>query len=384
MTIIDNTLLAYHNTRMSNIDFTEDNNPDFLLYLDEQNAIPDYVRDSDVLTKSACVDLSEKAFADPTHRLYPCHTKEACWFSAAHFAARHNADESIKANIEKQASLHGISEDVQKVFEVFAPKLEKKASEDKPMRKFALSIDWEGVGGNNVVDYYPINNSIEVMMSSEDAAHDFKAGTLPLPYLCKAARTIVKAASAFAGTSALAPVVLRYGETRLPDPYAASIMISGSRKSAGANVGAYQEIIDTLTSALEKAASFDEAISLGDTAATDMYILDKQAGITYGPNYMDPFSILYCGPTEQDMEKSAANHVRICGVRVPVVDFVNLSDARIDQTFRKEAAGVIKEARDSVKGTTTMEKTANAAELISGLSEGVQKVLLKTLAETCF
>lgn len=382
---IDKKQVEYHNNRMSNIDFTEDNNPDYLLFLDGQDAIPAYVKESDMLSKAACADLSERAFADPAHRLYPCHTKTACWMSAAHFAGRHGTDETVKANIVKQAKFHGAEEDVQKVFDLLEPKIEKKAAAEEPMVKFALSIDWEGMNGRGKEDYYPVSNAVDVMMSSEAVADDYKAGRLPLPYMRKAARAIVKAATELTGsTGTLSPVVVKYGSVRLPDPYAASVILSGSRKAAGANVDDYMAVLDALKEGLAKCASFEAALEAADEAARQLFILDKKAGIEYGAHYQDPFVILFSGPTMRDVEKTAAAHVRIMDVCVPVVDFVNLSDAKIDQTFRKEAAAVIKQAKETVKGTPSSEKTASASEGIAALNADVQKVLLRTLAETCF
>lgn len=369
---------------MSDIDFTEDNNPDLLLYLDEQNVIPDYVRSGNMITKAACADLSEKAFADPTHRLYPCHTKAACWLSAAHFAGKGNGDATIKENILKQAKFHEIEEDVNAVFDLLEPKQEKKAAAE-PQEKYALSVDWEGLGGRGVEHYYPIDNSINVMLSSERAAGDYDSGRLPLPYLRKAARAIVEAARELTGdTLTLDPTIIKYGSVRTPDPYAASIILSGSRKSAGVDVSAYTNIMDALASELEKCAAFDTMMALADAAAQQVYHLDKEAGIEYGSIYQDPYTILYCGPTPEDIEKVAAAHVDIRGVKVPTADFINLSDNKIDQTFRKEAAEVIKQAKETVKGTPTAEKTASASTLIRNLNEDAQKVLLCTLAETCF
>ena len=69
-------------------------------------------------------------------------------------------------------------------------------------------------------------------------------------------------------------------------------------------------------------------------------------------------------------------------VDVPVVDFLNLSEEKIDTMFSKSAAATIKKAKSQVEGDPDCEKTASAAITLSTLPDGVGKVLLGVLADT--
>ena len=91
---------------MPSIDFVTANNPAIFGYLQEKDAIPGYVLSSNKITKEEVDRLDKVAFANQAERLYPCHTKEACWESAAYFAGSGESDANVKANIEKMASFH--------------------------------------------------------------------------------------------------------------------------------------------------------------------------------------------------------------------------------------------------------------------------------------
>lgn len=369
---------------MTNIDFTEDNNPDIFLHLNSKHLIPDYVMDSDCINKEACAELSDVAFADPFNRRYPCHTKSACWQSAAHLAGRHVNDPEIRKNIEKQAAIHGIEKDVEAVFNEFEPPMAKQAAE-APQDQYALSIDYQGFGGRDVENYYPINSSFQCVSSGDEAADDFRSGRLPLPYMRKAAKAILEAAHAHdVAESSIHPVIIKYGAVRLPDPRTASSLLY-MRKNAGINPEPYADILLPLVDEMEKAASVMAALDMAENAAYNMFMLDRQNHVKYGSNCPDPYSLLFCGPTMEDMEKAAATHVTILGVHVPVADFLNMSDKRINAKFNKQAAACICEAKNILSGEPTMEKTAAAEECLNRtLSVDNCKILLKELADTCF
>ena len=79
--------------------------------------------------------------------------------------------------------------------------------------------------------------------------------------------------------------------------------------------------------------------------------------------------------------KAAATLIPILGVQVPVADFLNLSDNKIDKVFSKKAGSVIKGAKSCVDGEESIEKCAAAAEKLKGLGPEASKMLLKVLAD---
>lgn len=364
-------------------DYVEANNPALFLHLDEHNLIPDYVKASARVTPEELEDLSVVAFADPFNRAYPCHTKAACWQSAAWYAGNAVDQPEVKAGIEKMAYAHGIEEDVQKVFACFDDTLTKAASaevvEDDP--KFALSLDFNGQFGRGFENHYPINSYHEVVRAGNDAAHDFATSSLPVPIMRKVATTIMDAAASYGVPEMEMPtVVCRLGIRRLPDPFAANVLV-GMRKDAGVNVDPYRELLSQLESAIVKTASYMDAIALADQTAEQLCMLDEENGVRYNSRMQDPYALLYTGPRVDELEKAAAQVVDIDNVHVPVADLLNLSDDKIDAIFSKRVGSVIKQAKACVSGTPDMEKTANAALCLQALPEEATKVLLATLAE---
>lgn len=370
---------------MPNIDFVTDQNPSVYLFMRDRDMLPDYVLKSNKITTEDTAALDKVAFADQANRLYPCHTKSACWQSAAYFASKHEDNARLKGVIEKMAAHHGIAEDVQKVFEAFEDEFKKAAAADTGVEKkaYALELDMGGFQGRGVEKFYPINDKFEIVRASEDSTADYKHGTIPMYAMRKIAFNIMGAAEE-QGVSCneLTAQVQHLGTRRLPDPYAAETLV-GMRKRAGVDVGPYTQAVKDLQ---EKIAGLGamEAIEAADDTAKDLYFMDKEAGIKYNKDQLDPYALLFTGPTLADLEKAAATTVSIKGINVPVEDVVNLSDSTIDKVFSKASGDVIKQAKTLVSGDSTVGSCVEAAELIGGLDDGVQKVLLGTLANTAW
>ena len=365
-------------------DFTEAQNPAIFSHLNSQNLIPDYVMESDRITSEETDGLSVVAFADPYNRAYPCHTKAACWQSAAWYAGTQQNAPHIKDSIEKMAKAHGIEEDVQKVFDCFEAERVKVAHAEVVTSEpqYALALNFGGYEGRGFEQHYPINNTVEIISSCDDAAEDFNGGIIPMPVMRKVATALVKAATAHNVAAYDIPgVVLRYGVQRLPNPYAAEALV-GIRKDAGVDLAPYLSALAELRQAMEKVASHEEAIALANLTAEHLYDLDCDNNIRYSARMEDPYALIFSGPTVEDMEKYAAHTVSVLDVDVPVVDFLNLSEEKIDTMFSKSAAAIIKKAKSQVEGDPDCEKTASAAITLSTLPDGVGKVLLGVLADT--
>lgn len=372
---------------MSTKDYVEAQNPAIFMHLNEKNLIPDYVMESERVTTAETDGLSVVAFADPVTRAYPCHTKSACWQSAAWYAGTSEGRPDVKANIEKMAAAHGISDDVQAVFDSFADDLEKSAAATAEIveePQYALSLDLNGYQGRGYEQYYPVSSHLQVLTSCDNAATDFLSGLLPMPVMRKVATTLIKAAEAHAVQDCDIPgVVRRLGVVRLPDPYAAELLID-MRKTAGVDTAPYVRTIVQLRDSMAKAANAQEAILLAEDAASEVYDMDCENNIHYSGRMLNPYEILFSGPRLDELEKAAAQVVDVLNVHVPVVDFLNLSDEKIDSYFSPEAAETIKKAKAQVEGSPDMEKTASAAQLLAMLPDAVNKVLLGVLAETAW
>lgn len=367
---------------MSTKDYVQCENPAIFMRLHEENLIPDYVLESPRVTEEDTEGLSVVAFADPYTRSYPCHTKAACWQSAAWYAGTAGDEVHVRENIEKMAAAHGISEDVAKVFDCFNEEFAKVAeAEIVEEPQYALSMNLGGYQGRGFEQYYPINNYHEVTRSGEEVAEDYLGGMLPMPIMRKVASTLMKAAAAFdVPTCEMPRIVCQFGIQRLPDPFAAEVMID-MRKRAGVDIAPYVAMLTGLQEAMKKSASYTDSIALANNVADQMYQLDFDNGISYTGRVEDPYNLLFSGPAVEELEKAASQVVDIMNVNVPVVDFLNLSDEKIDAIFSKKAAAIIKQAKAQLEGSPAMEKTAAAANMLSTLPTEVSKILLSTLAD---
>ena len=365
---------------MPSIDFVTANNPAIFGYLHEKDAIPGYVLSSNKITKEEVDRLDKVAFANQAERLYPCHTKEACWESAAYFAGSGESDSTVKANIEKMAAFHGIEEDVRDVFAIFEGEMNKAAAtekKEKSMEKFALTLDLQGFQGRGVENFYPINNAAEVVASSDACTADYNAGKIPSGAMRKIASAITEAAiTCGVDPSELTGEVRAFGTRNTPDPYAAEILVK-MRKSA-----AHNELMKEFQEKLASTSELSEAIEVANEIAEKMYVLDKQAGVRYGKGVLDPYAILFTGPTLEEFEKAAASTISLRGVNIPVDDFVNLADKDIDVNFSSKSASIIKEAKSYISAGQSIDTCVNINNKLAELNRDTQNVLLNVLAST--
>lgn len=372
---------------MANQDYVGDNNPAVLMYAHDKGLLPDYFLDSEEVTPDAVKNLYKVAFADPDNRKFPCHTKAACLHSALWYAANNMQEPAVKAGIEKFAAVHDIKEDVNKVFSTFAEEFEKSAAakeEAAPEKKYALMVDFEGFQGRGVEGFYPINNAYQVKEAASKAFSDYWAGKLPLPQFRKAANAIMKAAEAMeVDSDEMDPTVQSVGADRLPDTMHAENQ-ARLRKNAGIDPAPYIQIIANVDEGLAKSAnSIEDLIDLGELAAEAILDLDLANGLTkYSSDLQDPYSMIFSGPMVSDFIKAASQCVNLRGVQVPVTDFLNLSDSKIDKFFSPGIGVIIKSAKKDLEGENSIEKCASAGLRLEGLSKDASNILLRVLADT--
>lgn len=376
-----------YNVTMSDLDFVTDKNPDIFIELYNQGVTPDYVLDSDRYSEEDIDKLNRVAFADQEHKLYPCHTKAACWQSAAHFIGRQKDDKDIAACIEKMAAYHGITEDVNKIKPALGldkvEELEKKASEETPEENYALTVDFGDFENRGVQSFYPVNNYAQVIQASDDATEDFRAGKMPMGVMRKVAYIISNAADEMGvPMMELTAEVKSFGTKAAPDPNTAMLKLA-SRRNLGIDMTPYETAITNLNNSMA-GVSYDDAINMANMVAEQLCLMDKSAGVRYSAQVPHPYALLFCGPTKADIEKAASSTVSILGINVPVVDLVNTRVSDIETRFTKEAAETIKTAIDTVRGDCTIEKSAAASNMIAGLSEEAQQEFLSILADVAW
>ena len=385
---IDNTATKLHNKAMANNDYVGDNNPAILTFAHSNGLLPDYFLDSEQITAENTKNLYKVAFADPENRKFPCHTKAACLHSAIWYAANNMNEPEIKSGIEKLAAVHGISEDVTKVFDAFGSVIEKAAAAIKEdnedtMEKYALSIDFEGFRGRGIENFYPINNPAEINDSADKAYKDYCKGNLPLPAFRKAAHAITKAAEEHGMLhEEIDPTVTSVGADRLPDTDFAESCLAMRKQAGVENLEPYKAILAEVVEGIEKvASSAEELIEIGEAAAEAMYKLDVSNGIVkYSNAVMDPYTMLFSGPTVDEFLKEAAQCVNLRGVHVPIVDLMNISDSKIDKMFSPGAGEIVKAAKKMLEGENSIQKCAAASTHLEQLTKEASNILLKMLA----
>lgn len=129
---------------------------------------PEYVKKADHQTLyGEAAAMASHLYAHPAQRLYPCHTKAACWLSSVFVAdnkEQHTATEyqAICQQLEKLAAYWGISEAVTGIFEKAAQLADVNLLK-VPDSDFALV--WQDEKGNKQRQY-PLRNALEVKEAS--------------------------------------------------------------------------------------------------------------------------------------------------------------------------------------------------------------------------
>lgn len=359
-------------------DFIGQNNPNVQIYAAENGLIPEYVDEAPMITEEDIAGLSNTAFANPYARTFPCHTKVACVQSALWDAATHPGNELVTNNIIKAAAAHGVSEDVEKIYTHFREAFTKAAAaKPEPPREYALTLtDDDGREDR----FFDISDPVATMHSAEEADRQYRAGNIADPYFRKIASSVTEAAAAQGIDEKELPRSIRvFGTTRMADPYMAKPAMVAFCKRSHVDPAPYLQKIAQLQAAMEKAAMMDEAQIVANAIADSIVDLNVSNGLT--PSIADtPYNLIFTGPTEEEMKKRAANTVYMMDVPVPAQAIIDIPDETIDTRFAPQAAGLIRQAQGRLQ-QDDMDKAAAAAELLSQLSPGAMKQLLKNLSQ---
>lgn len=115
-------IFAHQTNEVKNMDSITDNSYRTLWGFIKAAGAPDYVANGILVDEKDAADLSDMAFADPTHRRFPITDRANTWASAGYFAKTAGEYDyspamygMVKTRIEKAAELYGIREDVDKL-----------------------------------------------------------------------------------------------------------------------------------------------------------------------------------------------------------------------------------------------------------------------------
>lgn len=365
------------------MDFLNDKTAAILSYAFENNLIPNFVKEASMPDTDEVKDLRDEAFGNPYTREYPCHTSESTVLSAV-YASASGEDRDVLNNIYKKASAYDVHRYVNVIYDHFDNQFEKiaaaKEQEETPMVKFALSLVDEN---GRETAHYNTSTKEDTLLSIKHLEQDFNCGGISPHHMRKIASNIMESAKEFDIAPGYIPhVITKYASKRIPNAAQAFELI-GLRKSACENINEYENIIEKLANDLAECnGSEDAMMDIADKAAEELLVLDKVNNIKYAAAQPDPYDIIFNGPTMEEFEKFAAEHVRILNIPVPVADMLNLADDKINTCFSKQASEIISNVKVYLAGETSLQKSANAQNALEALNPEAAKHLLKLLANT--
>ena len=112
-------------------------------------------------------NLPRHVYADPVHKLYPCHSAPATWFSALYFADKQaefktEQARAIREHIHKAAEFFGVLGSIKDLEEKMAALNNDKLA---ALDDSAFAIVWE-VDGGETERHWPLRNSTEVKLAA--------------------------------------------------------------------------------------------------------------------------------------------------------------------------------------------------------------------------
>jgi len=359
-------------------DFVGVNNPTAFYHADRVlGGLPQYVKEATVIEAGDLVDLAPTAFADPGRRMFPLHTKAACWLSMAHLLGE-GGDPELEAVLEKTAALHGIAEDIAALRGAFAPA--KEASDAVAFEPHALEVDFGGEGGLGKTAIYPIGSAGGIVGSAKQMDRDLAEGRLRPHLFRKAAAALVQAAKEHDVTrDDIVNSVWDAGVVRLPD-FDTAREVANMRKFAGLgddDVALYADIVSGAEEEFGKAGSDEEGRACLDKWIELWDKLDAELGVKYARLTPEPHLAFFSGPEDEHIAKLAAEVVLLDGILVPKADLLAVPEAGWVKHLGKSAAAIVIEAQ----GRAANGDTVGASEILANrIGPEVRRDVLAVLA----
>jgi hypothetical protein len=135
-------------------------------------AAPDFVKKATLEQRCGSAALPPAGYADPVHKLYPCHTPAATWLSTAFFLHKQaelpNAV-AVSQRLDETAAYFGISGEVKQLRESFT-KVSQHDEAGLPDELFALVVEYDD---SRKERRYPMRNAAETKTAA-DYLHRFR------------------------------------------------------------------------------------------------------------------------------------------------------------------------------------------------------------------
>lgn len=355
-------------------DFIDDPNPTAVFHAARELGAPEYVKSAHVLCRNDVAGLRDVAFADRARRMFPVHTKAACWLSAACWYGGSHTDSVVENSIKQAATAHGIEQDVSRLAELFAP---IKSASSPLESTYALTVDFQGAHGLQKQSFYLLDDPVAITDSGWLIDRDISDGRLTREVAQVACRALVKAAREHnVDFNELPPRVTGIGEDRLPD-FDNLRHEMERRKQAGITTDDYATVIEG-AEAEYNASDWNDRATCLDKWASLWLDLDSLNGADHR-TFMDPFSALYSGEKLAAFEERANASVFVDDVLVPGVVFALLNENQVRARFNKEAAAKVLATRDLCASSEAYGYEASSR--VASLNSDERKELLQLLLD---
>ena len=338
----------------------------FLVLLKEAGALPAWL--TEIPEPEDVKALPSVAFADSFERRMPMHTKAAAFLSAVSADVYgYPAHKTWQNRLKVACASYGIMEEVEAAHKVLSPNTaQEKAASEAPNYKWALTLIPEP--GADPQNFYPINHRDEVEASGLKLARDMFQERLPGTWFVEAAENLVKAAKETELPESLIPeTVRRLAEDRLPSPEYLSEQIDRRAKQASL----CDDAIEIYKEAAELALQDKEAAM---DAAHVWEFADRKFDIKLTDTVVSPAAAFRSGARREEVEKLAAQIVKIADIHIPFTQLQLLPDKLAAVSLPVNTARIVLQAKQAADGR-------HAAASLQALTEAEQLQVLELLTE---
>lgn len=354
------------------IDYTKDQNPTYLYKAIEVlgDSIPESIITAEIPTDKDVAGLKKQAFADQSQLLFPCYDEATVFMSACNIYGKNVADSNVIGNLEKMASFFELTDLVNQVKDIFAPQIEKQASN---IEKFALVIEENG----QETGFLPISDILEIDNTCAEWVDARRNSKLPSDLLKQAAVKICDAATRLGAIDSVPAIIKEASEEKLMDfselhrqiQFRVNNLMDEEQKEL------YIKMASDLTE--DNHAEWVEVFDLLDSALLSPEVRRHEL-------YKTAHETIFSGMPVKELEKIASEHISVyIGddlMLLPHKDLNLISDDELRKFYPTETANLLKQAKatqNMAEATSLFDKIdlSDKIDFLTDLKERVQSNL---------
>jgi hypothetical protein len=286
------------------IDITTDTSKKYYNAFMQKLEMPEYVKSANVTTADDTVNMNSDCFADNVGRRFPINTKASCWCSAVYFYGnqcnKDSRSRQVEANLEKAASIWGISNDLTIIKKAF--------SEHHIPVTYALSFEFKGKPVNRCPDH-----TKEAAITSAQWLYENKVN-FPLQIQKQAAARLAVKADLSKVSSAVASYIDRLANSESYSNLNCKVAVAITDRLNSISTAKWDSLEnEMLKIANELAAKPFELCHSGELLSTALEALDVKHGLNHkwGSALQHPIDCCY--------------KVNVCKVAMDTASIVHLT-----------------------------------------------------------